>query len=329
MLKRIKTLPNSDCRHDFARPGPRDCSRRRIPAGRAPGLRTLALVAALLTAGGLAPIGNAAVEESLGEPLFVSGQDSHHPYHIPALAVTTQGTLLAFCETQPAPPGDSISPQPAGAAPIPTAHTTRPIEGWTVQVDDRLLSGPDAELGGRALRLLGDRLAEIKTVMAADRVERLQRVCIWMDLTHGSLTSMQYHPSAGWLHGHGFTTNLARCVHIPDAARFLDPHHRQQQPWAVLHELAHAYHDQVLGFENAEGKALWQKVSAGGAFDSVLHIDGRMQKHYALTDQKEFFAEMSEAYFGLNDFYPFHRAELRRDFPEIFAMLETIWGPLP
>jgi len=214
-------------------------------------------------------------------------------------------------------------------APIPTAHTARQIEGWTVQVDNRLLIGPDAELGQRAQRILADRLAEIKTVMVTDRVEKLQRVGIWLDLTHGSLTSMQYHPNPVWLSDHGFTTNLAKCVHIPDAMRFLKPHFQQQQPWAVLHELAHAYHDQVLGFENAEIKAVWRRVCDSGRFDFVLHLDGRMQKHYALTNPKEFFAEMSEAYFGMNDFYPFNRAELRRDFPEIFALLQKIWGPLP
>ena len=214
-------------------------------------------------------------------------------------------------------------------APIPTAHTARQIEGWTVQVDSRLIAGINVELGQCALRVLADRLAEIKTVMVADRVEKLQRVGIWLDLTHGSLTSMQYHPNPAWLRNHGFTTNLAKCVHIPDANRFLKPHFQQQQPWAVLHELAHAYHDQVLGFEDAEIKAAWQHIRDSGRFDSVLHIDGRTQKHYALTDHKEFFAEMSETYFGMNDFYPFNRAELHRDFPEIFALLQNVWGPLP
>lgn len=33
-----------------------------------------------------------------GEPLFVSGQDGYHTYRIPALAVTTKGTVLALCE---------------------------------------------------------------------------------------------------------------------------------------------------------------------------------------------------------------------------------------
>jgi len=34
-------------------------------------------------------------------------------------------------------------------------------------------------------------------------------------------------------------------------------------------------------------------------------------------DQKEFFAEMTEACFGMNDFFPFNRAELMTAEPEI------------
>jgi hypothetical protein len=42
----------------------------------------------------------------------------------------------------------------------------------------------------------------------------------------------------------------------------------------------------------------------------------------------EFFAEMTESYFGSNDFYPFVTGELKRDEPDIFKLMEEIWGPL-
>ena len=61
----------------------------------------------------------------------------------------------------------------------------------------------------------------------------------------------------------------------------------------------------------------------------MLHIGGNRIRHYALSDQKEFFAEMTEAYFGVNDFYPFNHAELKEAEPETFALLTEIWGPLP
>ena len=56
---------------------------------------------------------------------------------------------------------------------------------------------------------------------------------------------------------------------------------------------------------------------------------GHQREHYGLSDQMEFFAEMTEAYFGSNDFYPFVTGELKQAEPETFALIAKIWGPLP
>ncbi len=210
--------------------------------------------------------------------------------------------------------------------PIPTAHTKRDLEGWTVHIDDRLLAGADKELGDRALRILANRLYDIKHVVPADKVERLQKVPIWIDKSHGKLRPAQYHPSAGWLKANGYSTELAKCVHIPVAADFASVNHQRVQPWSVMHELAHAYHDQVLGFDNAEIEAAWARFRDSGKYKSVLHINGKKTAHYGLTNPMEFFAEMTEAYFGHNDFFPFNRAELKQEEPEIFDLMAKIWG---
>ncbi len=49
-------------------------------------------------------------------------------------------------------------------------------------------------------------------------------------------------------------------------------------------------------------------------------------KHYGLNNHKEYFAESTEAYFGVNDFYPFVRAELKEHDPKMFGVLEAVWG---
>ena len=212
--------------------------------------------------------------------------------------------------------------------PLPTEHETRDVEGWSVRVDKRLLDEKNADLGKRALRVLSNALYDLKVVVNPEKVKRLQQVPLWLDLTHGKLTSMQYHPGAGWLKANGYSEELAKCVHIPDAARFVSPRELHEQPWAVLHELAHSYHDQVLGFDDKDIKDAWKKFKESKKYESVLHIRGMMTKHYALTDQMEFFAEMSESYFGASDFYPFNNAELKREEPELHALLVKIWGPL-
>ncbi len=207
----------------------------------------------------------------------------------------------------------------------PTAHTERKLEGWTIRVDDRLLEAPNDELGKKALRFLENKLADIKVVVPDDRLKKLQAVTIVLDLSHGKLTSMQYHPSAGWLKANGYSTDLEKCVHIPRAADLPTKRNINEQPWVILHELAHAYHDQVLGFDEPRIVEAYEKYKKSGHGDKTLLYNGKRVKHYALTNHKEFFAEMTEAYFGVNDFFPFNRAELKEAEPEILALLADIW----
>ncbi len=214
----------------------------------------------------------------------------------------------------------------AQQASLPADHAQRRMAGWTVQLDQRLLNGEHAPLGRQALTLLDARLNDIVTVVPAKRVAELRKVVIWLDLDHGELTRMQYHPSAGWLEKNGYSASLAKAVHIPSAARFVDKRHQHTQPWCVLHELAHAYHDQVLDFDHAGIREVWERYDASGRGRRVLHVSGRMQRHYALTNAKEFFAEMTEAYFGVNDFHPFVHGELKQSEPETHALLQEIWG---
>ena len=217
----------------------------------------------------------------------------------------------------------------AEKTPIPTAYTNRNIEGWKVRVDDRLLQGDSAALGERALKLLNARLVAITVVVPEPALTKLRAITIQLDLDYAGLRPMQYHPGAGWLKEHGYNENLVKCVHIPEAADFLSPFDNHRMPWVVLHELAHGYHDQVLSFDNPKVKAAWQKFRDSGKYASVMTSPGYTREHYGITTPQEFFAEMTESYFGSNDFYPFVAGELKHAEPEIFALMEEVWGPLP
>ncbi|MBK1816648.1 hypothetical protein JIN84_13565 [Luteolibacter yonseiensis] len=210
-----------------------------------------------------------------------------------------------------------------------TAHETRIIEGWSVRVDERLLKGESMTVGERALKLLDARLVAIATVVPEPALAKLRAVTIELDLDCGSLAAMQYHPGAGWLKENGYPAALVKCVHIPRADRFLSPFENHRMPWAVLHELAHAYHDQVLGFDDPRITAAWEKFRDSGRYKSVMTTTGQRREHYGLTNQKEFFAEMTESYFGSNDFHPFVAGDLKEAEPGIFSLMAEIWGALP
>jgi len=232
----------------------------------------------------------------------------------------------AHCDTHANPMNVSIL---ASAGELPTKHTMHNIEGWSVRVDDRLLAGDHVAVGERALKLLMARLVAITIVVPEPALSKLRTVTIELDQDYGDLTMMQYHPDAVWLKENKYSEALAKCMHIPRADEFLSPYENHRMPWMVLHELAHAYHDQVLGFDEPHVVAAWKKFRDSGKYKSVLTSQGHMREHYGLTDPKEFFAEMTESYFGSNDFYPFVTGELKQAEPEIFALLRDIWGNLP
>ncbi len=223
-----------------------------------------------------------------------------------------------------APEGEPVETE---ALPQPTSRSMQQLEGWTIRVDDRLLGdAPDAALGQRALKFLEAKLVEIKAVVPPGKLAGLQKVAIVLDLNCGKLGSMQYHPGAEWLKENGYPEDLVKCVHLPRAADVVTKRNINEQPWVILHELAHAFHDQQLGFDHAEIKLAQEAYKASGRGNATLLYNGKKVKHYALTNQMEFFAEMTESYFGVNDFYPFNRAELMEAEPEIYKLLHAIWS---
>ena len=207
----------------------------------------------------------------------------------------------------------------------PTNPVVTKIEGWTVKVDPILLN-EQKQAGSVAMKALANHLQRISYIMPADKLKELRQLPIWIEFRNPKLKNMQYHPSKGWLASHGQDVRLEKHVHIPVAASLT---HRQmwaKHPYVILHELAHAYHDQVLGFRHRKIIAVFKSAQASKKYEKVLDHRGRNVRHYGLNNPQEFFAEATEAYFGVNDFYPFVRAELKKHDPETFALMETVWG---
>lgn len=205
------------------------------------------------------------------------------------------------------------------------SYDVRTIEGWKVRVNQRLLRD-EPELAAGVLALLQNHLYQATREVPAPALAKIRTVTLWVELDDPMVVAACYHPDAGWLRGHGLNPEKHRCVELGNARRYLEWAH--QQPWLVLHELAHAYHHQFLpgGFENPEIVAAYKAAKEGKLYDSVLRNNGKTEAAYAMTNQMEYFAECSEAFFGTNDFYPFVRAELKAHDPQGFAALTHTWG---
>lgn len=201
-------------------------------------------------------------------------------------------------------------------------YTVQTIEGWTVYVNNRLLK-EKKELGEKTLKLLAVKLYDVSRVVPKAALEKLRKAAIWVEADSAQVKCMCYHPSKEWLKGHGFNPDKATGVEIGNPTTFLE--WTIAQPAMVLHELAHAYHHQVLGYDNADIRSAYKQAVESKSYESVLYIDGRKQKAYALNNDQEYFAELTEAYFGTNDFYPFVRGEVVQHDPTMYKTLKKLW----
>lgn len=204
----------------------------------------------------------------------------------------------------------------------PSPYPTRTVRGFSVRVDPRLLAEQE-EVGARALELLEMKLYDVERVVPEKVLAELRKVPIWLEYEAKDPCAV-YHPSRQWLVEHDYEPEKARCVEIANARNFLT--WTRTQPAMLVHELMHAYHHQVLGYDHEGIRAAFEKAKAGGSYDEVLHAGGSRRRHYALSNEKEYFAEICEAWFGTNDFYPFVRAELKEHDPAGFALLERLFA---
>ena len=200
------------------------------------------------------------------------------------------------------------------------------LHGFTVDADTRLVNGEYKELGSRSLSMLSNHLERIAILLPEKQLADLRKMEIFIEHSHPELKPMQYHPDADWLVERGYDPRLAKKVHIPQAADLISRNQMLKHPAVILHELAHAYHNQILGFEEPSIVKAYDDAMKRGIYEKSLLFNGETVKHYATTNCKEYFAESTEAYLYHNDFYPFVRAELRQHDPAMFDIMQRVWG---
>ncbi len=212
-------------------------------------------------------------------------------------------------------------------------YQIRKVEGWTVHVSD-VLWEKQQEATEKALGLLEKQLAEIVRVVPAGAVAKLQEVPLWFSPEYaGVRPTAEYHPDAAWLRDHGRNPAMAQGVEFTNVRIFEAETIRM--PNFALHELAHAFHDRVLGFDQADVTTVYELAKSSKSYDNVERSlgDGKPNRHeraYAMTNRMEYFAECTEAFFARNDFYPFNRAELLHDHdPRMEQLLARLWGAAP
>jgi len=193
------------------------------------------------------------------------------------------------------------------------------IEGWQVYVHrDLLPGGKHRETGEPALRQLKIGLAKVKQMVADNPLKKLQAVKIWLEVDstngkHGRTPAYHYHPYLGWLEKMDFHPKKEKCVEFSVAAS-LAKRSDLATVRVTMHELAHAYHDQVLSFGNADVLAAHKRAREDGKYPKRDWV--------VRANHKEFFAGLTTRYFESEE----RRKEIVQRDPVFAKKLEQYWG---
>lgn len=215
-------------------------------------------------------------------------------------------------------------------------YATYEYKGFTYKFKKDVI-GTDA--AKKAMTKVQKDIDQILTIIPDEAVKVMQKKPIWFEENNTKNTSAAwYHRGAGSGLSFGGLAAKEKCVEITNYKYYVD-WTAQNQPFMVLHELCHLYHDQGLGgdansdinmaYNNAKNKGLYKtyyyRTSLSDQKGTAYEESGT-NKCYCMNDAWEFFSEMSEAYWGENDYFPFNYAQLKQHDPVAFSVMEKIWG---
>lgn len=240
------------------------------------------------------------------------------------LIVVLSGCSSTPTQNDPAPIAESTTINNPAFVHDPTeSYTQRDLHGFTVMISSAAMN--QLATTNPALALLDDKLKEIIEITPKSSHETLRTIQFWIEEHNLGFPCACYHPSADWLSENGYNPDKAHGIEITNTTNFVN-WTAQDQPYMVLHELAHGFHYARFGYEDSRIEKAYQLAKLSGKYKSVKHNNGSMREHYGLNNQQEYFAELTESYFGKNDFYPFNRDELHAFDHEGFAMIEQMWN---
>jgi hypothetical protein len=226
-------------------------------------------------------------------------------------------TVLVSCLVGLGVAGCAVTPDPA------EVYRKESIQGFAVLFNPQVLGRGRAAEDVRTE--LERQLKHASEVMPEPALAALRKVRIWVEWNKRQNAASEFHPSAAWLEKNGYNPEKAGDVEIANSVNFVD-WSRAGQPCIVLHELAHAYHFHVLGIRHAGIAAAYRQALESRSYEAVEFVHGGKRRAYALVNEREYFAEISEAYFCRNDFYPFTREELQKHDPRGYLLLQELWG---
>ena len=207
------------------------------------------------------------------------------------------------------------------------------IHGWTIYLQPSIAR--DVTLRKRIEAQITKGLENFLGKVPDEALEFLRTIPIWVSnepgypLREGEKGVIPFHRSPRWLRDHKLNPHMAPGVHVinPEAV-FFEHKILEWGPMTFLHELAHAYQNVKLTLGYKAIPAAYRAAIREGLYLQVPSRSDRSRKvrAYAATNHEEYFAELTEAYFGHNDWFPHNREDLRDYDPRGYRLIEKLWS---
>jgi hypothetical protein len=176
---------------------------------------------------------------------------------------------------------------------------------------------------------LNQQVDNLYSLLSKNQLKIVSRNPIWIENDRKAIVPIWYHISLEWLKDHNMNPDKVKCVEILNFSEYLK-RVKTNQPFLLLHNLAHSYHDSELTFSYPAIMEAYDNAVSKGMYKNVSYLigDGKYVdsiKAYASNDYLIYFSELSEAYFGNNDYYPHNREQLKEYDPIGYRVIKEAW----
>ena len=235
-------------------------------------------------------------------------------------------TLLLLAAPLRAQSDDKPTPIKNPAVVVP-GYTAYKIQGFTAYVSADTLAVPAKDYERPPLAVLDGELSRIVAVMNPRSVIALRRLIIWVEWEEvrmaepgrGTAVAVYRSGSPQAMLANDLHPLKSKTVDVVNMKALTEEHQpkRDSGRCVLMHEFAHAVHDQLIGYADPTVKAAFAQ-----AMERRLYDKGQ----YATTNAAEFFAELTCSYLDRLDYFPATREDLQKHDPTTFKLMQKVWG---
>ncbi|MBP3958971.1 hypothetical protein J8F10_27320 [Gemmata sp. G18] len=249
---------------------------------------------------------------------------------VPALLALASCVWLTAGAQEPKPqpkPGDKAAKADKNE-PV-AGRKTKKIEGFTFLMSEEALNADASKYERPPLEVLEYECKLLIKMLSPKAVDLLRRLTVFVDWDEKVTLSNGRSGTALASYYGGGPQQMVKEGRHPLQAKAVTVHTlksltEQRQPkydartsCLLLHEFAHAVHDQLFGYDHAGIKSAYEQAMERKLYEKDF---------YAATNPREFFAELSCTYLDRLHYYPHNRDELKKHDPVTFKTMEALWS---